>query len=299
MPAGNGVSRRTALAGLIAALSAGCGKLAFMAANVPAAFGAYRRHADIAYGRHPRHRLDIYVPEPKSAADSAPPAARPLVVFWHGGRWSSGDKAEYRFVGAALAQLGCVAVLPNYRLYPEVKMPGFMDDAARAGQWAALHAGEYAADANRLYLMGHSAGAHLAALVTLDPRYFAADGQPTPSIAGVIGLSGPYDFLPLKEADVQDMFGPPENYPQSQPINYVRSGAPPMLLIHGQSDETVRPKNSVNFSAALHAAGVPTTLKLYPKLVHADTVAALSLPARGRAPTLADIAAFLRQPQSS
>ena len=95
------------------------------------------------------------------------------------------------------------------------------------------------------------------------------------------------------------MFGPPENYPQSQPINYVRSGAPPMLLIHGQSDETVRPKNSVNFSAELHAAGVPTTLKLYPKLVHADTVAALSLPARGRAPTLADIAAFLRQPQSS
>ena len=178
-------------------------------------------------------------------------------------------------------------------------MPGFMDDAARAGRWAALHAGEYAADANRLYLMGHSAGAHLAALVTLDPQYFAADGQPMPSIAGVIGLSGPYDFLPLKEADVQDMFGPPENYPQSQPINFVRSGAPPMLLIHGQSDETVRPKNSINFSAALHAAGVPATLKLYPKLVHADTVAALSLPARGRAPTLADIAAFLRQPLSS
>jgi len=301
MPAGNGagVSRRTALAGLLAALSAGCGKLAFMAANVPASFGAHRRHANIAYGSHPRHRLDVYVPEPKSATDSAPPTARPLVVFWHGGRWSFGDKSEYRFVGAALAELGCVAVLPNYRLYPDVKMPGFMDDAARAGRWAALHAGEYGADVNRLYLTGHSAGAHLAALVTLDPRYFAADGQPPPSIAGVIGLSGPYDFLPLKEADVQDMFGPPENYPQSQPINFVRSGAPPMLLIHGQGDETVRPKNSINFAAALHAAGVPATLKLYPNLVHADTVAALSLPARGRAPTLADIAAFLRQPQSS
>lgn len=301
MPAGDGagVARRTALVGLIAALSAGCGKLAFMAANVPAAFGAYRRHADIAYGSHPRHRLDVYVPEPKSATDTAPGAARPLVVFWHGGRWSFGDKSEYRFVGAALAELGCVAVLPNYRLYPDVKMSGFMDDAARAGRWAALHAGEYAADVNRLYLMGHSAGAHLAALVTLDPRYFAADGQPPPSIAGVIGLSGPYDFLPLKEADVQDMFGPPENYPQSQPINFVRGDAPPMLLIHGQNDETVRPKNSINFAASLHAAGVPATLKLYPNLAHADTVAALSLPARGRAPTLADIAAFLKQPQSS
>jgi acetyl esterase/lipase len=300
MPAGDGaaVARRTALVGLIAALSAGCGKLAFMAANVPAAFGAYRRHADIAYGSHPRQRLDVYVPEPKPATGAAPVAARPLVVFWHGGRWSFGDKSEYRFVGAALADLGCVAVLPNYRLYPDVKMSGFMDDAARAGRWAALHAGEYAADPNRLYLMGHSAGAHLAALVTLDPRYFAAGGQP-PSIAGVIGLSGPYDFLPLKEADVQDMFGPPQHYPQSQPINFVRSDAPPMLLIHGRDDETVRPKNSINFAASLQAAGVPATLKLYPNLGHADTVAALSLPARGRAPTLADIAAFLKQPQSS
>jgi dipeptidyl aminopeptidase/acylaminoacyl peptidase len=115
----------------------------------------------------------------------------------------------------------------------------------------------------------------------------------------VIGLSGPYDFLPLLEADVQDMFGPPPNYPESQPINFVRAGAPPMLLVHGTRDETVWPKNSRNLATALRARGVPVTLKLYPKLVHADTVAALSKPARGRAPTLADIAAFLRQPRSS
>ena len=297
MPAGraHAVSRRTALAGLVAALSAGCGKLAFMAANVPAAFGAYRRHANIAYGTRAQHRLDVYVPDPPAAAV----ASRPLVVFWHGGRWSFGDKAEYRFVGAALAELGCVAVLPNYRLYPEVKMPGFMDDAARAARWAVAHACEYGADARHVYLMGHSAGAHLAALVTLDSRYFAADGRTPPYIAGVIGLSGPYDFLPLKEADVQDMFGPPPDYPQSQPIHFVRSDAPPMLLVHGLKDETVRPKNSINFAAALRAAGVPVTLKLYPDLVHADTVAALSLPARRRAPTLADVAAFLRPPPSS
>ncbi len=292
------VSRRAALAGVVAALGAGCGKLAFMAANIPAAFGAYGRHANLAYGAQSRQRLDVYVPG-RPAPNGVPAQLRPLVVFWHGGRWSFGDKADYRFVGAALAELGCVAVLPNYRLYPEVKMPGFMDDAARAVRWAAAHAGEYGADANRLYLMGHSAGAHLAALVTLDPRYLAADAEAPPFIAGVIGLSGPYDFLPLKEADVQDMFGPPPNYPQSQPINFVSAAAPPMLLVHGLKDETVRPKNSVNFAAALHAAGVPVTLKLYPELVHADTVAALSLPARRRAPTLGDVAAFLRQPQSS
>ncbi len=300
----SGVSRRGVLAGLAAALTAGCGKLAFMAANVPAAFGTYRRHANIAYGTHPRHRLDVYVPETAgaertAAEESTAEESRPLIVFWHGGRWTYGDKSEYRFVGAALAELGYVAVLPNYRLYPEVKMTGFMDDAARAGRWAAAHATSYGADANRLYLMSHSAGAHLAALVTLDPRYFAADGQAPPPIAGVIGLSGPYDFLPLKEADVQDMFGPPQNYPQSQPIDFVRADAPPMLLVHGLKDETVRPRNSVNFAASLRALGVPVTLKLYANLEHADTVAALSIPARRRAPTLADVAAFVRQPRSS
>jgi acetyl esterase/lipase len=285
------ISRRTALTGLGALLAAGCGRVEYMAANVPAAFGAYRRHSNISYGADPQHRLDVYVP------DQASVGPRPLVVFWHGGRWQFGDKADYRFVGAALAELGYVAVLPNYRHYPNVKMPGFMDDAARAGEWAAGHAGEFGADAGRLYLMGHSAGAHMAALVSLDPRYFAAAGRLGPPIAGVIGLSGPYDFLPLREPDVQDMFGPPQNYPDSQPINFVRSGAPPMLLVHGLMDQTVRPKNSSNLAAALRAHGVPVMLKLYPKLLHGDTVAALSLLARGRAPTLADIEAFVRQPR--
>jgi acetyl esterase/lipase len=289
MPAGSTatVSRRTALAGLLSMLSTACGRLAFTAANVPAAFGPYQRHANTAYGPDPKHRLDVYVP------DRAGTPSRPMVVFWHGGRWRFGDKADYRFVGAALTELGCVAVLPNYRHYPQVKMPGFMDDAASAGRWAAAHAAEFGADPSRLFLMGHSAGAHMAALLTLDPRYFAAAGQPGPPIAGVIGLSGPYDFLPLLEADMQDMFGPPENFPESQPINFVRGDAPPMLLIHGVRDDTVWPKNSRNLATALRARGVRTTLQLYAKLGHADTVAALCLPARARAPTLADIAAFV------
>jgi acetyl esterase/lipase len=273
-------------------LAAGCSRVGFIAANVPAVFGDYARHADIAYGEGPQHGLDVYVP-----TRAAGP--RPLIVFWHGGRWEFGDKGDYRFVGAALAELGCVAVLPNYRHYPQVKMPGFMDDAARAALWAAAHAGEFGADPKQLYLMGHSAGAHMAALVSLDPRYFAAAGQAAPRIAGVIGLSGPYDFLPLLEADVQDMFGPAGLYPDSQPINFVRSDAPPMLLVHGLNDDTVWPKNSRNLASALRARGVLVTLKLYPKLVHADTVAALSRPARGRAPTLADIEAFVRQQPSS
>jgi acetyl esterase/lipase len=279
------MSRRIVLAGL-SALVAGCARLEFLAANVPAAFGSYRRHTNIVYGADPQHRLDVYVP------NEAAGVPRAVVLFWHGGRWRFGDKADYRFVGAALAESGYVAVVANYRHYPQVKMPGFMDDAAQAALWAVANANEFGGDPKRLYLMGHSAGAHLAALVALDTSYFAATGH-VPHIAGVIGLSGPYDFLPLLELDVQDMFGPPQLYPKSQPINFLRADSPPMLLVHGLDDETVWPKNSRNLAGALGALGVPVTLKLYPKLSHTDTVAALTTLLRGRAPTLADINAFI------
>jgi acetyl esterase/lipase len=287
------VSRRGALTGLAALATAACSKLAFVAANVPAAFGSYKRQRNVAYGTHPEHRLDVYRPE-------TPPAApAPMVVFWYGGRWENGHKDDYRFVGAALAEIGAVAVLPNYRHYPQVKMPGFMDDAALAARWTALHAAELGTDPNRLYLMGHSAGAHIAALLTLDQQYLEVPGRPAPVIAGMIGLSGPYDFLPLRDPDLQDMFGPPERYPDSQPIHFARAGAPPMLLMHGLADQTVRPENSINLAAAMQAQGVAVRLRTYPGLDHADTVAALSVPARRRAPTLAEIAAFVSRPPSS
>jgi acetyl esterase/lipase len=290
------MSRRTLLAALTnvtALMAAACSHAAFVAVNVPASFGAYTRRTNLAYGPDPKHRLDVYLPDKRT------PAPRPLIIFWHGGRWRWGNKAQYRFVGAALAELGCVTVVPNYRLYPHVLMAGFMEDATRAAGWAADHAGELGADPDRLYLMGHSAGAYLAALLALDLRYFAAAGRPAPRIAGVIGLSGAYDFLPLLEPDVQEMFGPPARYPDSQPINFVRPDAPPMLLVHGLSDATVWPKNSRNLASALSALTVAVSLKLYPKVMHAGTVAALSIPARGHAPTLADIAAFIQSNERS
>jgi acetyl esterase/lipase len=262
-------------------------RLGYLAANLPALFGWYRRYVNVRYGPDPQQRLDVYVPRRPAVEPRA------VVVFWHGGSWREGDKADYRFVGAALAQAGCVALLANYRHYPQVKMPGFMHDAALAAIWAAAHASEFGGAAQRLYLMGHSAGAHLAALLTLDPRFFASAGQAAPQIAGVIGLSGPYDFLPLVEPADQDMFGPPPLYPASQPINFVRADAPPMLLVHGLKDARVRPKNARNLAAALQALGVPVTLKLYPKLAHAGTVAALTALLRGRAPILADIREFV------
>jgi acetyl esterase/lipase len=288
-----GISRRGVLAGLAAALTAGCGRIEFLAANIPAAFGSYRRHADIAYGAGPHNRLDVYVPERPTSEPC------PAILFWHGGRWSFGDKSDYRFVGAALAELGFVSVLANYRHYPEVKMPGFMQDAVAAADWADAHAAEFGASPRQLFFMGHSSGAHIAALTALDPRYRSARASDAPPIAGVIGLSGPFDFLPLHDADTEDMFGPPPLYPESQPINFVTAAAPRMLLVHGLKDTTVWPKNSRNLATALRARGVAATLRLYPQLGHGDTVAALSKPARGRAPVLADIRDFVRQPPSS
>ena len=277
---------RVAAVGLGSLALAGCLRLGLFAANAPSYFGAYDRTADVAYGADPQQRLDIYKPH-----HAVKPT--PVIVFWHGGRWSFGDKSQYRFVAATLCDLGYVVVVPNYRHYPQVKMPGFMQDAAHAAVWVADHAAEFGADPKQLYFMGHSAGAHMAALLALDPHYLADAGKPGLPIAGVIGLSGPYDFLPLTEDDTRDMFGPPDLYPKSQPINFARAGAPPMLLVHGEADNTVWPKNSRNLAAALSAKGVAVTLRLYPKLRHADTVAALSAVARGRAPVKDEIRKFV------
>jgi acetyl esterase/lipase len=281
------MSRRSVITAIAALITSACSRLVFVAANVPASFGHYTRLYDLAYGPDPRQRLDVYLPEGASALP------RPMIVFFHGGRWTVGNKDEYRFVGAALAGAGYVTVVAGYRRYPQVKFRGFMDDAARAACWASAHTAEFHADPQRLYLMGHSSGAHMAAMLALNHAYFTDTGNAVPHIAGVIGLSGAYDFLPLDSADLEDMFGPPSRYEDSQPIHFVRAGSPPMLLVVGLKDHTVAPKNTINLAAALRAHGDAVTLEEFPELDHADTVAALSIPARGRAPVLADIEAFV------
>jgi acetyl esterase/lipase len=260
-------------------------RLAFTVINLPARF-ATRRRGESPYGEEARQVLDIYAPRSPSTTP------RPLVVFWHGGHWQFGDKRDYRFVAAALSALGCIAVLPNYRHYPRVKMAGFMQDAALAFAWAAENARNLGADPQQLFVMGHSAGAHIAALLALDARHLGRCAVRA-RIAGVIGLSGPYDFLPLTAADLKDIFGPPEQYLESQPIHFARVGAPPMLLIHGWKDTTVKPKNSVNLAAALSALGVPVTLRMHEHTVHSSTVAALSPLLAGRLRVREDIAGFL------
>ena len=275
--------------GMLSMLSA-CSPVNVLNALAPRA--GITETTDIRYAPGDRHELDIYAPQADRPA--------PVVVFIYGGGWKDGNKAEYRFVAAALAARGFLTVVPDYRLFPEVRFPAFLQDNAAAVAWTRANISRYGGDPHRIFLMGHSAGAYNVAMLTLDKQWLAADGlDPDRDIAGTIGLAGPYDFLPLTAPDLEDMFGPPPLYPESQPIEFVRPDAPPMLLVHGALDRTVWPKNSINLAAALRARGVPVRLRLYPELAHADTVAALSIPARGRAPTLADIEDFVSRPRSS
>lgn len=194
------VARRLAgasAAGAVLAAMAGCSGQALINGLTPS--GGYSKTADLAYGEQPRQRLDVYVPE-----DAAPGA--PVVLYFYGGRWEQGSKAGYKFLAQALTSRGFVAVIADYRLYPQVKFPAFVEDGARAVAWVREHAGDYGADPNKLVLMGHSAGAHIAAMLTLDEQYLAAvGGTPKTWLAGTIGLAGPYDFLPLEADDLKDL----------------------------------------------------------------------------------------------
>jgi acetyl esterase/lipase len=271
---------------LATAFLSACTALAITAANVPAMFAHVKRTTNIAFGPGARDLLDVYQPS------KATGRALPVIVFWHGGGWVDGNKGFYRFVGAALAQLGYVTVLPNYRVYPEVRFPAFLDDAARAVLWVQQHAADYGADPQRIVLMGHSAGAHMAAMLALNPIYLERAGVNRRDIIGLIGLSGPYRLEPNTEV-LNTIFSAPYTPKDWQVIPYATANAPPALLLHGGSDDLVWPSNTTDLAAALAAHGVSAEVKVYPGRGHGDTVAALSVPARGRASVLQDVADFM------
>jgi len=269
---------------LAALFVAACGGLAFTAANVPAFFGEFERRADVAYAPGGRHGLDVYSPDKASA--------RPIIVFWYGGGWENGRKSNYRFVGAALANAGYVAVLPDYRLYPDVRFPDFVDDGALALAWVAQHAAEIGGDPRRIYVAGHSAGAHLAAMLAYDPARLERVGLPRGTIRGCIGLSGPYVLDP-NDATLDDIFRAPYTRADWQPFELARAGAPPALLLQGDADTVVDAGHARKFAQRLSGLGVRATLRLYPGRGHRDTVAAFAAAAPDKLPVLAEIDAFV------
>jgi acetyl esterase/lipase len=244
---------------------------------------------DIAYADGPRRTLDVYAPRP-----AAPPA--PVLVFFYGGGWTSGAKAMYRFVGAGLAARGVFVVIPDYRLYPDVRFPAFMDDAAAAVAWTHANAASFGGDPHRLFLMGHSAGGQIAALLALDARYLRSVGlSPERDVCGVIGLAAPYDFMPLDDAEATMIFGHAADWPHSEPITYVSTQVPPMLLLTGQGDRTIDPGSTSRFAARLRAAGASALDEVYPDVGHKTLIAsfagALAFLAPARAATLSFVQA--------
>jgi acetyl esterase/lipase len=280
-------SRRALLAAAALAPLAGCTSLdALNGLNslTPGDGDTAQIAQDIAYGTSPRQMLDVYAPQS--------PGPHPVLVFFYGGSWQTGQRQDYGFVARALAALGHVVVVPDYRLAPAHAYPDFLKDGAAAVRWTQSYIADHGGDPNHITTIGHSAGAYIALMLALDPRWL---GPQTP-LKAAIGLAGPYDFLPFAPGGAAEIaFGHIREPAQTQPITYAGAGKPPVLLLQGEADDTVLPHNARNLAAALTKAGSPATLKLYPGLGHIGILLALSKPFRSKAPILADIAGFLSE----
>lgn len=267
-------------------LLSGCQAVFFAGLNTTASSHGLQATHGVVFDAAHGLKLDVYRPRDAQGA--------PVVVFFYGGSWKSGERQWYRWAGEALAQCGLVVVIPDYRHWPQVRLDGFMQDAARAVAWTYAHAADYGGDPHALFVMGHSAGAHIAALLATDAHWLAGVGLLPHQLAGVIGLAGPYDFLPLTDPDFIAMFGRTHAAQvRSQPVHFVDGDEPPMLLLQGEADRVVEPRNASSLADALRREGEPVSLKFYPDIGHAAILLALSRPFRGKAPVLADTLAFI------
>lgn len=237
------------------------------------------KFSDIRYADGARGKLDVYRPR---AADGAP-----TVVFFYGGRWSSGSKGLYQIFGRTLRARGYAVVIPDYRIYPQVRFPAFVEDGAKALRWTHDNIAKYGGDPRRLFVMGHSAGAHIAAMLSLDPQWLNRVGLDAGhDIVGLIGLAGPYDFLPLKDPDLIEIFGGADRA-ETQPITFAHGRKPPALLVSGDMDKVVHPGNSVRLAERLRQRGNDATALLYRRFGHITVLA-------GYAPFLGNVLPAMR-----
>ncbi len=272
----------------LAALLAGCAPMQILNSFIPERGLEINR--DIAYGGLARNKLDVY--RPKGASNLQANALKPVVVFFYGGAWDSGEKAGYLFAAEALTSRGYVVVVPDYRLYPEITFPTYMSDAALAVKWTFDNIGKYGGDTNIVFVMGHSAGAQLAALVAYDKSYLDRVGVQSKRIRGVVSLAGPMDFLPLTEEKLEYVFPLPVRA-ASQPINYITGKEPPTLLLHGLADTRVGIHNSRNLAARIVERGGVVETTYYPEMTHVGIVLAMAAPLRDGKPVLGRVAKFI------
>ena len=247
----------------------------------------YTKQPDLSYGPHARQRLDVYTPLGNPRQDL------PVVIFFYGGSWQRGRRQDYRFLAQALTARGWLAVIPDYRVYPEVRFPAFVQDGAAAVAWVQANIAGFGGNPRRIFLMGHSAGAHIAAMLSLDATYLQEAGVCPAQVQGFIGLAGPYDFLPLKQPRLIDIFGGADDIPQTQPINFVSPQAPPALLLHGGTDQIVWAKNTRNLARRYREVGRPVTEIIYPHYKHLTILLYLAGFLQDGEPVMRDVAAFI------
>ena len=280
------MTRRGLFAPLLGLAAAACSPLSLLNAVGPRDRGAGRVARDLTYGDDPRQKMDVYAP--------AQAANLPVLVFFYGGGWDSGDRTVYGWAAQALAARGFVVFVPDYRLVPQVHFPAFIQDAAEATARAGDLATTYGGDPARLGVIGHSAGAHLAMMIALDRRYMAAVEQPT-LIKAAAGLAGPYEFLPFDVAASRNAFGRAPDPTLTQPVTFARADAPPLWLGHGTDDVVVHDEDTTILCERMTAVGGRCEAKLYPGLNHADLIATFSPLFRKKAPVLDDVTGFLHR----
>ena len=259
---------------------------------------AFVRRPDVAYDSGGRQRLDAYRPRAVRGGSGRSAALAPVIVFLHGGRWQRGSKNDYRLLAGTLTRRGWVVIVPDVRPYPDAVFPAWVEDAARAVRWTRDHLAELGGDPQRLFLVGHSSGAHTAALLALDERYLRAAGVPAGAVRGAVSLAGPVDTV-WTDPDVQALMGPREGWPATYPATHVDADDPPLLLLHGAADRTVAASNSVDLAARLRATGGCARAIVYRGVRHVEIVAPLVVPALGNREILRAVFAFVRTPEAT
>ncbi|MCC7358339.1 MAG: alpha/beta hydrolase [Anaerolineales bacterium] len=249
---------------------------------------------DIAYSAQTDQRLDVY--QPKHGPN------QPVLVYVYGGSWNGGRKTLYAAAAQRLLPAGVMVVIPDYTLYPAAGYPTQTQEIAAALAWTLEHAAEYGGDPRKVVVAAQSAGAHLAALALLDPQFLAAHGHSTAEVRGLCGISGVYDIetqLAHERSQgrsgqyVVEVMGGWQNIAAASPSTFVTADAPRTLLIHGDRDQTVPLRMSVEFHERLQAAGADSRFTLYPGSGHSGILfdALAQTPSR----LLTEIAQFLRE----
>jgi len=278
---------------LILVLTLSCTDNKLFLVNTMARFGSYTVHSNIAYGAHNAQQLDIYVPE---VLANLPHSALTTVVFFYGGCWgacSDLSKKDYRFIAEAFTANNIIAIIVDYRKFPAVLFKDIMSDAQQSIEWVSENIARYGGNNQRIFLMGHSAGAHIASMLHFDQQYLKPITDINVNIKGFIGLAGPYDFLPFTESYQAALFAPPESYSQSQTIMFVDGNESPTLLLYGNKDTRVKRRNILSLTNAILAKNGRVETHYYDNIDHPGIIGALSIPLRSSQPIMKHIVDFI------